>query len=162
MLKFLKYLLTLLILLVAGFAVSIVITGGFEIHLFGNEISCHGLKNPLLALFILIMIRFFLKAGLLNSSLFLGAFIFTLFLAEIFLCVLNPPMALPSLKHITQPSGLLGYQLVPLLRDKNIRTNSHGLRDREREWEKPKGIKRILGLGDSFTFGYQVSEKDCY
>jgi lysophospholipase L1-like esterase len=41
------------------------------------------------------------------------------------------------------------------------RTNAHGLRDRDREGKAP-GTKRVLVLGDSYTFGYAVAEEDAY
>ena len=44
-----------------------------------------------------------------------------------------------------------------------IRTNSLGMRaDREYAWDKPAGVQRIVGLGDSFTIGYEVEVEDCY
>jgi hypothetical protein len=61
-----------------------------------------------------------------------------------------------------QPSRVLGYHHVPLLSGKTIKINSHGLRDREFSWEKPGGVKRMLGIGDSMTFGYGVNSDDCY
>jgi len=45
----------------------------------------------------------------------------------------------------------------------SIRTNSLGMRaDREYPIEKPPGTVRIVGLGDSFTIGYEVEVEDCY
>lgn len=40
--------------------------------------------------------------------------------------------------------------------------NSKGLRSPEYSYPKDKGIIRILGLGDSYTFGIGVEEKDTY
>lgn len=40
--------------------------------------------------------------------------------------------------------------------------NSRGLRGPEYSYQKNKGVIRILGLGDSFTFGIGVDEKDTY
>ncbi len=142
--------------------VLIIRTGGFDVHILGIRISCNGLLNPILVLSVLVLFRFFLSAGGKNSLTFIGALFFAAILVEMALRVLNSPMSLPVLKNITQQSDELGYRLVPLLRDRNIQTNSHGLRDRERDWIKPAGIKRLLGIGDSFTFGYEVSLEDCY
>lgn len=45
----------------------------------------------------------------------------------------------------------------------NVRTNSRGVRtDREIPYEKPPGVFRIVGLGDSFTLGYEVDVNDTY
>jgi hypothetical protein len=43
-----------------------------------------------------------------------------------------------------------------------FRTNSDGLRDREYPLEKPKGITRIIALGDSFTWGWGVGDNEIY
>lgn len=44
-----------------------------------------------------------------------------------------------------------------------IRTNSLGMRtDREYPFAKPPGTYRIVGVGDSFTIGYEVEVEDCY
>jgi len=41
-----------------------------------------------------------------------------------------------------------------------VRINSKGLRDAQRPYRKPRGVTRILLLGDSFTFGYGVEERE--
>jgi len=46
--------------------------------------------------------------------------------------------------------------------DISININSKGLRDVEHEYEKPPGTIRILGLGDSVTFGAGVAFEDTY
>jgi len=43
-----------------------------------------------------------------------------------------------------------------------ININSKGLRDDEVEFEKPENYKRVLVLGDSFTFGSGVSSENTY
>lgn len=43
-----------------------------------------------------------------------------------------------------------------------IKINSFGFRGREITLEKPENTKRILALGDSFTFGMGVREEDIY
>ena len=42
----------------------------------------------------------------------------------------------------------------------HVRINSHGLRDREREYTAAPGTFRVLALGDSFVKAYQVSFGD--
>jgi hypothetical protein len=42
-----------------------------------------------------------------------------------------------------------------------VRINSRGYRGREHPWDAPAGF-RILGLGDSFAFGFGVEEDDTY
>ena len=46
--------------------------------------------------------------------------------------------------------------------DITIKTNSLGLRDKEIQATKSEGIKRILFIGDSFTFGWGVQEDQSY
>ncbi len=41
------------------------------------------------------------------------------------------------------------------------RTNAHGLRDRDRPGKRP-GAKRVLVMGDSYTWGYAVAEEEAY
>ncbi|MCH8045073.1 MAG: hypothetical protein IID44_15285 [Planctomycetes bacterium] len=40
--------------------------------------------------------------------------------------------------------------------------NSKGLRDREYEYDKPAGWRRILVLGDSFAWGYGVADEEIF
>lgn len=41
------------------------------------------------------------------------------------------------------------------------RTNAHGLRDRDRPPKAP-GTKRVLVIGDSYTWGYAIAEEEAY
>lgn len=60
----------------------------------------------------------------------------------------------------------LGWRNIPNWRStthgQTLSINSKGLRDREYPLEKPDGIKRILVLGDSFTWGYGVADEQVY
>ena len=45
----------------------------------------------------------------------------------------------------------------------NVRTNAKGVRnDRDIPYNKPEGTFRIVGLGDSFTLGYEVEQEDTF
>ncbi len=60
----------------------------------------------------------------------------------------------------------LGWRNIPgwesMTMGKLLTINSKGLRDREYEWEKPSGTKRILVLGDSFAWGYGVADSEIF
>ncbi len=60
----------------------------------------------------------------------------------------------------------LGWRNVPnwaaTTRGRPLTINSQGLRDREYAYAKPAGTGRILVLGDSFTWGYGVSDADIF
>ncbi len=43
-----------------------------------------------------------------------------------------------------------------------IKTNSEGFRDSEHNLKKPKGVFRIIVLGDSFTYGLGVEAEETY
>lgn len=67
------------------------------------------------------------------------------------------PSARPGLRHELIPGGFAAdYVGVP------VSVNRLGLRDRELAVPKPSGTVRILGLGDSVTFGYGVRLEDTY
>jgi len=62
-----------------------------------------------------------------------------------------------------------GWALKPDIKDLRVydgtvlNTNSKGLRGKEEyEFQKPPGKKRIVVLGDSFTFGSEVADDDTY
>ena len=60
----------------------------------------------------------------------------------------------------------LGWRNVPgfiaTTLEEPLTINSKGLRDREYEWDKPAGKRRVLVLGDSFTWGYGVADDEIF
>lgn len=69
---------------------------------------------------------------------------------------------------LVQPSyhGELVFELKPRLdgyfKGGTLRTNSWGFRGPELELEKRPGTRRIVGLGDSFMFGWGVNQDETY
>jgi hypothetical protein len=75
-----------------------------------------------------------------------------------------PPFLEPQVRHQRAPYG---YKPVPGQRgvytlDKPVTTNAFGFRDGEWDLPKPQGRRRILVVGDSFTFGNNNNVEDVY
>ncbi|MCM8761449.1 MAG: SGNH/GDSL hydrolase family protein [Candidatus Omnitrophica bacterium] len=98
--------------------------------------------------------------------------VFTFFLSELIVRILwaRQIIKMDNLGVITyefmreRSDPDLTYELKPNLdyRDKeyHIVTNSDGFRDKEYAVKKAPGVKRILVLGDSITFGYGIRENE--
>ena len=111
---------------------------------------------------------------LINPALALGATIVGLALCESLVRVAGiapevKPIWTSSEKCVYRRSvnPILSYELKadyrddsPDLRRSYERTNSHGLRDVERELDKPPGTRRVILLGDSVVEGHGVAESD--
>lgn len=73
-----------------------------------------------------------------------------------------------TLAALVQPSAHedVVYELKPnqagLFEGKRVEINSAGCRGRESAREKPAGVFRIAGLGDSVMFGWGVGQEDAY
>lgn len=72
----------------------------------------------------------------------------------------------PLAEHaLYAPDPALGWRLTPGHRHtgphgEEVAINSRGLRDPERPLAKPAGTRRVLVLGDSFTFGSAIAAED--
>jgi lysophospholipase L1-like esterase len=80
------------------------------------------------------------------------------------------PQDAPFFSGLFVADPVIGMRHVPLLRSRMpseasgsvaVRINSRGYRGPEYPWDAPAGF-RILGLGDSFAFGFGVEEEDTY
>ncbi len=83
----------------------------------------------------------------------------------------EPPPRAPGdrwleLLHRRSPVPGLTYELAPGMWKRShgtvIRTNSHGMREREIPIEKPDSVVRVAVLGDSYTFGFGVRAHRAY
>lgn len=91
----------------------------------------------------------------------LGVFIavsltaFAIALLELIAAPLAPPLT-----SIFEPNASRGWALVPNARDEwmgvPVSINAQGMRGPVRAIPKPPGVKRVMFLGDSVTFGFQI------
>lgn len=71
--------------------------------------------------------------------------------------LMHEPSAIPGLAYDLAPNQELVFPPgVP------VKTNSYGMRDRERTLQKSPGTVRIAAIGDSFTFGFGVPAKESF
>lgn len=120
-----------------------------------------------------------MKHRIFKSKLFilLIAVIITLISTELFLSTfhpidyMKPPGPIPNdtwheLLHRRSHIPGLSYELVPNKEKYShgtmIRTNSYGMRDQEPFPLSDTSVCNIIVVGDSFTFGFGVSEQDTY
>jgi len=110
-----------------------------------------------------------------NILLLMSIILIMLLLFEGFFRLFNPQLtyeqAIISSPSVFAKSDYLPWQLKPFASDVhisqfdefrvNVTINSLGMRDYERNIPK-KGVKRILTLGDSFTYGYGVELNESY
>jgi len=75
-------------------------------------------------------------------------------------------MAVRRIVYQPVDNEALSYTLKPNMQYEfehiHVVINSQGLRDDPISLEKPRGVYRILGLGDSVTFGWQVGQGETY
>ncbi|MDG1893746.1 MAG: GDSL-type esterase/lipase family protein [Fuerstiella sp.] len=83
----------------------------------------------------------------------------------------NPPLYLQEAGseltgHKYLYDELLGWKNIPdwkaTTHNRELTINSKGLRDREYEYDKPDGVRRILVLGDSYVWGYGVADHEVF
>jgi lysophospholipase L1-like esterase len=66
------------------------------------------------------------------------------------------PSGNPRINAVLRPNMDYLWEGIP------VHINSHGLRDIERNFAKSEGIYRVLSLGDSVAFGWEVRSEDTY
>jgi len=106
-----------------------------------------------------------------NIALLLCSVFISLLIAELILRALNYEKTTHSaLSGFHQYDKELGWTLIPNFESNfthrdftvKIKANSRGFRDEEYDYQKPISKKRIVGLGDSFTWGWGVEKNEIY
>jgi lysophospholipase L1-like esterase len=130
-----------------------------RIRLFFFSLKPRRVTGILAAIFMLSYFRILFALPRNEAILLLCSTIFSFFLGELALQYFKPSISDPKLRQWMKAHPVLGWELVPGMQGRGrlgvkVEINSHGLRDSERTWEKPKNLTRFLALGDSFTYGY--------
>ncbi len=101
-----------------------------------------------------------LRRVLLPLLLVFGSVSVCLVIAEIAVRVLIPQeqvfLAAHPVLGFAHPPGRTGYWMRERASPLVVTINSKGLRDREFDYRKPTGVKRVLMIGDSMTEAFQV------
>ena len=163
----LKRLIDITIGIFALLLLIVVITGEFKMGFMGISIKILELSTPLKFLVPLVFFRLLVTVDIKNMVLIVVGVFLSLFIVEISLRLLDPPIAGQGMAQIYQPSSFFGWDLIPGesgngLNGNSIHINSAGFRDEEYSIEKQAGIHCIMVIGDSFTFGSGVNVEDTY
>jgi lysophospholipase L1-like esterase len=163
----LKRLLFLLVILFALDAVLVAFFRGFRVEIADHVIRSATIEFPVVGFLIALVLLLLVQGKWKETCLLVASLGLSACLGEAMLSVIDHPWSKPVLKTWLEPVPLLGFRLPSNFEgrgivDEYIKTNSQGLRDVEHPWKKEDGTVRILGLGDSFTFGWGVKLEESF
>ena len=162
--------LVLALILFALDMIWVMFFGGIRLKIGNFTLRSTTIEFPTIAFMISLFGFLLLKGKWKESILLVGSLFFACLIGEGILRFVDHPWSKPFIDANAwqQPSNVLGFTLVPNFEgrgplDVPIKTNAQGFRDDgEHSWTKPPGVIRILGLGDSFTFGWGVSMEETF
>jgi hypothetical protein len=163
----LKRLLELGIVVCSSLVAVVLFTGPVKASVAGIPLEVTHSYTPFAVLLLLVLFRTVLTLELAKTLLVLGSLAFTLLGIEVALRVMDPPLARPRMTQIHVASPIFGWELVPGSTGigslgESYRISSAGFRDVEHPIAKPVGTRRLVVIGDSFTFGMGVNLEDSY
>jgi len=145
----------------------LVLLGGIRIEVGNFMLRSRTIEFPIIAFLVSIFLYLIVK-GRGREAIVLGlALCFSSILGEGLLRLVEHPLAKPYLRSYIEPSSLLGTRLIPGFDgfgplDVAMKVNSQGFRDIEHRWGKEPGTFRIIGVGDSFTFGWGIAQEETF
>ncbi|BFU93732.1 MAG: protein of unknown function [Nitrospira sp.] len=145
-------------------AFFVVFRGGVVVRLLGVELRSATIEFPVFGFIAAAVLALCTGGKWKEAVLLCGTLIVAGLLAEVALRVVDHPLAQAHVDYAAwyRPSEHFGHELVPGFEgfgplNVPIKINQSGFRDGEHKAEKPSDVVRILGLGDSFLFGWGVS-----
>ncbi len=164
------YVLTITIVLFVVDVILVVFFGGIKVEFQDFMFRSATIEFPLVGLLISIYCLLMVKGQGRESLLLIFSLVFASILGEGILRIIDHPLSKPFVDTITwqEPSNLLGFTMAPNFEGIGpvsswVKTNSQGVRDDvEHPRVKNPGTIRILGIGDSFAFGWGVSLEETF
>ena len=165
--SWLKHFLVLLVILFALDAVIVVFFRGFRLEIADHVIRSATIEFPVVGFLIALALLLLVRGQWKETCLLVASHGFSVIVGEAMLHVIDHPWSKPVLKTWLEPIPIMGFRLPSNFEgrgivDEYIKTNSQGLRDVEHSLKKEEGTLRILGLGDSFTFGWGVKLEESF
>lgn len=149
--------------------IGVVFLGGINLTLGPASIRSTTLEFPTIGLLVSVLIWLLVSGRTKESLLSICSLILALGVIELGLRIVDHPLSRPliNFNRWYEPSELYGHQLVKSFEGLGplqvpVKINSQGFRDAEHPPNKGNGTIRILGLGDSFTFGWGVHVDQTY
>jgi len=150
--------------------ILVVFFGGIKVEFQDFMFRSVTIEFPLVGLLIAIFCLLMVKGQGRESLLLIFSLVFAGILGEGILRIVEHPLSKPFVDTTTwqEPSDSLGFTMAHNFEGIGpvsswVKTNSQGVRDDvEHPWVKDSGTIRILGIGDSFTFGWGVSLEETF
>ncbi len=137
--------------------------GGIHVRIGETYLRATKIEFPMIGLLASILVWLLASGKVKESVLVGGSLIFSLGVGELGLRIVDHPWSKPLIdfNRWYEPSERYGHQLVKGFEGPGplhvpVTINSLGFRDSEHVKTKEPGVVRVLGLGDSFTFGWGV------
>jgi hypothetical protein len=138
--------------------------GGIHLRIGDTYFRSTKIEFPAIGLLVSFLVWLLSLGKAKEAILLCGSLVVGLGLGEVALRLVDHPLSRPVIdfNRWYEPSELYGHQLVKNFEGPGplhvpVKINSVGFRDTEHAKDKPAGTIRILGLGDSFTFGWGVA-----
>ena len=164
------FLLALAMMVLALDILWVLFLGGVRLEVGDFVVRSTTIEFPVIAWIISFFWFLLLKGKWRESILLLGSLSLSCLIGEGMLRLLDHPWSKPFIDANAwqEPSDVLGFTMASNFEGRGpldvwIKTNPQGFRDDgEHAWSKPPGVIRILGLGDSFMFGWGVTLEESF
>ena len=165
----LRYTLFCLLLLFGLDLLFVVLGSGISIRVAGHHFLSTTIEFPAIGFLVTGLLLLSISGQWREALLVLGALVVAGMTAELALRVLDHPLSKAHIDYAVwyKPSDYYGHELVPGFEgfgplNVAVSINGYGFRDGDHQQEKTPGVLRVLGLGDSFMFGWGVDADETF